>query len=140
MGRIIPRAGVELYKTYQATQPLETHFRQATCEEVGCENYRNGWITRVPIDSDFERIVRSCGRRWAAVVREGAEMVFTFPPGTACFKESQHVVPLERPAFFIVKDGDFRGNPTGFYREHTTPEFWVEDFQEHQAKVAKDRE
>lgn len=137
---VIPHAGVEMYKTYQIAQPVDTHFRQASCAEVECANYQNGWITKVPIDSDFERLVRSSGRRWAAVRQEGGEMVFTFAPGTPCFQESQHRVSLERPALFIVKDGDFRGNPTGFQRQHTKPEFWVEDFAEHQERVSKDRE
>lgn len=136
---IQPNAPVGMYKTYQIAMPVETHFRKATCEEVDCKNYKNGWMTRVPVDSDLERLVRSSGRKWQHEYTEGAERVFTFAPGTACFQESQHRVSLERPALFIVKDGDFRGNPTGRYMQHTKPEHWVEDFAEHQENIAKDR-
>lgn len=137
---IMPTAPPSMYKTYQIAMPLTTHFRPASCAEVNCSNYLNGWVTRVPVDSDFERIVRSCGRKWAVVKQEGAEMVFTFAPGTPCFQESQHRVTLDRPALFIVKGGDFRGNPTGEFRQHAQPAHWVEDCALHLDKVTKDRE
>lgn len=137
---IQPNAPVTMYKTYQIAMPRQTHFRKATCEEVGCSNYKNGWITRVPSDSELEGIVRSSGRKWVTAIKEGAETVFTFAAGTICFQESQHAVPLDRPALFIVKDGDFRGNPTGRHKQHTRPEFWVEDFSEHLDNIAKDRD
>jgi hypothetical protein len=35
-----------------------------------------------------------------------------------------------------VRDGDFRGNPTGRRRMHASGADWVEDFAEHQAKLA----
>lgn len=123
-------------KSYEISAPVATHYRPATCEEVGCLPHRNGWETRVPVDSDFERTVRAQARRWASVRREGGEMVFTFAPGTPCFRESQHRVPADRPALFVVRDGDFRGNPTGRRRVHTRPEYWVEDFAEHQQTLA----
>jgi hypothetical protein len=44
-------------------------------------------------------------------------------------------VPLERQPLLIVRDGDWRGNPTGRRRLHTKPEHWVEDFKEHQGKI-----
>ena len=43
-------------------------------------------------------------------------MVFTFEAGQQCF--TQHHVP-DRPQFFVVRDGDWRGNPTGQNRLHT---------------------
>ena len=30
-------------KTYQMAQPLKTHWRPASCEEVDCPNYLSGW-------------------------------------------------------------------------------------------------
>ena len=60
--------------------------------------------------------------------------VFDFPPGQECFDE--HRVRVERPEIFVVRDGDFRGNPTRERRVHDSPDHWVEDFAEHQDQIA----
>jgi len=60
--------------------------------------------------------------------------VFTFYPGQQCF--TQHHVS-DRPQMFVVRDGDHRGNPTRRQRIHSQGKFWVEDFAEHQAKLAE---
>ena len=138
--RITPSAPASMFQTYSIRQPEETHTRAATCDEVGCTAYALGWITRVPAGSALEAAVRSSGRRWSgAVVADGAEVAFTFPPGTACFRASTHRASLDRPATFVVRGGDWRGNPTGMRRVHQRPEDWVEDFAEHSARVEQDR-
>ena len=48
-----------LYKTYRAVAPVKTHFRPATCAEVDCQNYVNGWKTVVPSSSDHAQYIRS---------------------------------------------------------------------------------
>ena len=62
--------------------------------------------------------------------------VFTFEPGQDCF--AQHRVPLERDPLFLVRGGDWRGNPTGLqpYRHHRG-EDWVDDFADHQDRIAR---
>lgn len=134
------KAPVTAMKTYAVAAPVATHFRPASCEEVGCLNYHNGWITKVPVDSDLEDIVKRSGRKWQYRSVRAGVAAYTFAPGTACFNASTHRVPLERPALFVVRDGDHRGNPTGRQMQHTRPEFWVEDFAEHQQGIKDARD
>lgn len=132
----MPRPQIDmrpLTQTYSLRSPLATHFRPATCAEVRCPAYLNGWVTRVPVGSQLEGAVRSSGRRWAAEYRDGNEIRFAFEAGTSCFRESTHRVPLDRPEQFIVRTG------TGPARLHTRPADWVEDLAEHLDKVADDR-
>lgn len=127
------------FKTYQIAAPVASHFRPASCEEAGCLNYHNGWITKVPLGSDLEDLVKQSGRHWTLRDQVGAEVAYHFPAGTTCFNVSTHKVPLERPALFVVRDGDHRGNPSGRVYRHTRPADWVEDFAEHQDGVATAR-
>ena len=129
-----PAMSVTDYKTYQIKQPKTAHTRIASCEAAGCPNYEFGWRTVVPINSPQSDYIRNkSGRRFREVVEDG-QCVFTFYPGQQCF--TQHHV-ADRPQFFLVKDGDHRGNPTGRQRLHSQGKYWVEDFAEHQAKLAE---
>lgn len=138
INRITPTLSAGSFKTYQIRQPLSTHFRKATCKEFECLAFQNGWVTKVAIDSPQADYIRNrSGRRFREVVEAGL-CIFTFYPGQTCFAGS-HSVPLERPQIFIVKDGDWRGNPR--YTEpriHRRAADWVDDFGEHQQRLADD--
>lgn len=137
--RVTPALPVGATKTYTVAQPLATHWRPATCEEVDCANWRNGWKTIVNVSVDLGHrqvayIRHESGRRFTEH-REGAAVVFVFEAGQRCF--SQHRVPLERDPLFLVRMGDWRGyGPT---RVHKRPGDWVEDFSENLDKV-RDRQ
>lgn len=126
--RIAPVGPVRAYQTFSVTAPLATHFRPATCEEIECEAMRNGWITRAQSDEQSEYIRRHSGRTF--VEREPG--VFVFAPGQICFAAASHRMRLEREEIYTVRDGDWRGNPTGHIRKHTRSDLWVEEFAEHQ--------
>lgn len=125
----------EAYQTYAIAQPADTLVR-AACEQVGCAAWQFGWET--VLDESTEQ-----GQRQAAYVRLKAgrsfrEMktdtgltVFRFEAHQRCFAEHQ-----TRPQIFAVRDGDYRGNPTGRHRTHTRPADWVEDFGENQLRLA----
>lgn len=155
INRAQPVGPAAAYKTYQVASPLATHHRDATCVEVDCEQRRNGWRTVVDERTDLgmrqaayirsacrpEGLVLAAGHH-AAVdgprryieTREGPMTVFTFAPGHECF--ATHRVPLERPELYVVRDGDWRGNPRGTGpRQHSRPELWLEDFAEHQDRI-----
>lgn len=117
-------------QTYAAVAPLASHWRPASCEEVDCQAWRNGWVTRVPAGSELAEEARSLrGTYHFTETREGGEAVFTFPPGQPCFRAGEHRVPLERDPVFLVRAG-VPGIPLGTRRVHTRPEHWVEDMQE----------
>lgn len=141
-----PGFGPAAMKTYQVSSPRETHYRDATCAEVDCRNHAKGWVTVIDEATDLgakqARYIRSvCRPAGAAVVIKvraryteaktpAGWTEFTFGPGQECF--TPHKVPVGRPELYVVRDGDWRGNPrrTEPYR-HTRAEYWVEDMQGH---------
>src|SRR5258708_14797613 len=63
--RVMPALAAEHVKTFQMTQPLATHWRPASCDEVGCPNYLNGWRVRVEgLDPGLLHLAVSSGRKW----------------------------------------------------------------------------
>lgn len=135
---IEPRMGPESYKTYSIVAPLATHFRPATCEEIGCEHYTKGWQVRVEgLSPQMLHAARTSGRKYAELTAAAGETWLVFEAGQPCFKRTEHRVPVGRPELFIVRDGDRRGNPRGTRaRQHLRPELWQEDFAEHQQGLA----
>lgn len=144
MAGIDPLMPVMAYKSYVIRAPRSTHFRDATCEEVECKANLEGWWTRLDVSTvigqkQYNYIRLHAGRAYkqtAGFVTDYVEL--WFPPGQKCFAE--HKVRLDREAFFIVRDGDRRGNPTGFKRLHTRPIDWRDDFGEHQQTLADEQQ
>lgn len=141
--RIQPGLPVQAMKTYALDAPQQTHYRRASCREVDCPNYANGWRSGFDVTDPHKaaaaKAVRDkSGRLFTLEEIRGASgkverVIFTFGPGQECFQP--HRVPLERDPILSVRDGDWRGNPTGFVRVHTDPEDWVDDFANHQIKI-----
>lgn len=135
--RIEPNGRPEDYKTFalQRTHGPEKR-RPATCEEVGCPNYLNGWKTIVPRNSDLEALVRRSGKSYSFRVTAENLIEFIFEPGQQCFAVSTHtIIPGERPFLFVVKEGDHRGNPRGTAPRVLRGEDWVEEFATHSEKI-----
>lgn len=131
--RIQPVGPVTAYKTYKVGAP-PSHYRPATCAEVDCLDYLNGWTMIVELnDGQVLHAVRTSGRPYRETIGP-VSVTFDFEPGYACRTPSQHRV-LVRPEIYVVRDGDWRGNPSGRRRVHTRPDYWVEDFGEHQSKL-----
>lgn len=144
--RIPNNTPAQFYKTYQIVAPKQTHFRPATCDEVNCVAYQNGWKTTIDTTGDlgqkqFYYITKQSGKHFKATKLPNGLVEFEFTAGQPCFTASKHQVKLDRPEIFLVRDGDHRGNPRGTTpRKHTRASDWVEDFAEHQSKVADDRQ
>ena len=160
LNRITPRLPEYAMKTYQVSAPLATHWRKASCAEVECEGHRFGWVTlidergiesaetvettqvhvhkmRALADRDAQRayyIRHLSGRSFLESKDSSGATVFDFAPGQDCFNE--HQVRVERPELFEVRGGDWRGNPRREQMTHNRPGFWVEDFAEHQNRLA----
>lgn len=140
--RIEPVAPVQAYRTFSLVRPRQPDFwRAASCEQVSCPRWRNGWRTVLDLGTRdglrwAEWIARRSGRRWTKE-QAGNQVTFTFEAGQSCFEK--HRVPRERDPLFIMRGGDHRGNPTGERRRHTRGEDWRDDMQENLARVAEDR-
>lgn len=140
--RIQPAVPAWAMKTYRVASPLATHWRAATCEEVTCPHYLFGWATTVLPDSADEATIKASGRHWASrEPQPGGFVRYTFPPGQPCFAASRHKVQVGRPELFYVQGGDWRGNPACLpTRQHVRGEDFIEDFGEHQQRIADARE
>lgn len=139
-----PNLPPDKMKTYGLSAPQSTHYRRASCREVECANYANGWrsgfnVTQ-PEQAAAARVIRDkSGRLFTIEEIKGASgriemVVFTFGPGQECFLP--HRVALERDPVLYVRDGDWRGNPTGRKHVFKSNVDWVDDFGEHQQRMA----
>lgn len=136
--RLEPNLPLHAYQTFQISMPLETHWRPATCADVDCPQYLNGWRVRLDPLSEADRwAIHRSGLKFDRLDVAEGETWLIFEPGQPCFAASEHREPIGRPELFIVKDGDWRGNPTGSVRKHAQAEHWVEQFSENQAKIAE---
>jgi hypothetical protein len=138
--RIAPKLDPQAFKTYQVVAPLPTHFRSASCQEARCSNYLSGWRTVIDEISDLGKrqahyIRKQSGRAFTEYKDEAGMTAFTFEAGQRCF--AQHQVRTDTPEIYLVKGGDWRGNPMGVRpRRHASADDWVEDFAEHQQRLA----
>lgn len=137
--RIQPGMVMSSYKTYALKAPPATHWKAATCKDVDCEAYANGWITRIDASTELGRaqlnyIRLQSGRHYMDNTKPGSNIVeLWFRAGQKCF--AQHKVPLDREPVYLVRGGDWRGS-TGLIRRHISGEDWVDDFANHQDKLA----
>lgn len=139
--RVEPKGPAIGYRTFGYRRPLFTHWRRATCEEVGCGRYLRGWSSVMDESTELGMgqayyIRHDSGRSFTEYRIEQGLTVFTFAAGQTCFRAADHRLPIiERPALYVVRDGDWRGNPTGWSRTHTRGEHWVEEWAEHQDRL-----
>jgi hypothetical protein len=152
--RIEPALPVTAMKTYGIKVPLtERYFRPATCAEADCSYYLHGWES--PIDESTEQgqeqawyIRNRSGRRFTEDRDQKPGLtVFKFEAGQQCFADKRrgaianmdpgrhHAVRVGRPELFIVRGGDWRGH-TGESRQHANADDWVDDFANHQLRLA----
>lgn len=149
INRIQPLGNPTDYKTYSVTAPLATHWRKATCAEVDCPHFLNGWTTTVDTSTDLGRRQAAYiegadhGRRWAREAfasNAGPLVEYTFPPGQRCFRSDAHRLPLERDPIYSVRLGDWRLTGPAVTARAMQPADWLDDFANHQIGLAERRE
>lgn len=128
------------HQQYSITAPKSTHWRPATCAEVECEQYINGWRTVIDESTDLGQrqaayIRHTSGRHYVEERTSALLTLFTFPAGQNCFG-ADHKVRLERPEIFTVKK-DLTVPGRGYV--HSGPDSWLDDFATHQEKLKKER-
>jgi len=126
--RIQPSMPVQAVETFGIQSPLDTHFKSVSCEVAECVRNRDGWRTVLDTSTvegakQAKWIIDFSGRKYTKV-EQGPVVTFTFGPAQQCFQ--RHKQPLGRPELYLVRGGDWRGNPMGTVRQHTRPEFWLE--------------
>jgi hypothetical protein len=138
--RHTPLMGPNAYKTYS----MRALFRPATCAEIDCPNYLNGWtfkLEHLRADPKLEYAVRNSRKKFVERELDG-DTYLVFEPGQTCFAVKTHRVQredmVERPLLFVGR-GDWRtytkqGLPPDAIR-HKRAEDWVDDFANHQDKL-----
>jgi hypothetical protein len=114
LNRIDPALPVTAMMTHAIVAPLTTHWRKATCEEVGCLDHRNGWgLNTAGLDDSQIWTAKNSGRRFIVEHDSDGAEVLMFESGQPCFRESEHRIRRDREELFIARSGDWRGNPDG---------------------------
>jgi hypothetical protein len=134
LNRVKPQLPVGAVKTYQAVA-VSDETVVAACQSVGCDAYRLGWDTVVDESTDLGQrqasfIRTRSGRSFRELRTEAGLTAFRFDSGQRCFADHR-----TRPAVHLVRGGDHRAN-TGLIRSHVRVADWVEDFAEHQDRLA----
>lgn len=119
------------------------YWRQATCEEVDCEQWRQGWVTAVDESTDLGRrqadYIRYHSRRAFRVVTTPAGWTaFEFPAGQTCFSVGKHRVSAEREPLYVAQAGDWRGT-AGRARVYDRGDQFADDLHTHTDKIAAAR-
>lgn len=128
-------------QTFSIKAPKETHTVPATCEEVECPMYLNGWKMKIDLATELGRgqayyIKHHSGRAYQVESQIDGIVELVFKANQPCFRE--HRKRIERPEIFSVRGGDSRGNPLKIpTRVHKRAEFWVEEFAENQDRIAR---
>lgn len=144
-GRIVPPRGPESYKTYKVAAPLRTHWRLASCEEYGCNDFLNGFTITVDITTELGKkqayyLTHNPERKANSTMERLNEALvsFHFPPGNRCVRSGEHKVPIGRPPLLLVAQGDWRGNPRRIpVRRHRNYDDWIDDFGNHQNRIKR---
>lgn len=137
--RVTPKLPARNMQTFQVVAPKATHTREATCEEVECEQYARGWRMKIDLNTDLGQkqawyIKEHAGRKYKKVSAYEGLVELEFAANQPCFQK--HRVRIDRPEIYRVKGGDHRGNPLRTpVRTHTKAEFWVEEFQANQERL-----
>lgn len=132
---IAPQGNVEDYQTFQITTPRDGAIITA-CKDAGCHAYAHGWESVVDERTTFGRaqahyIRYQSGRDFTERKTGDGLTVFAFKAFQRCFAEHR-----TRPELYVVRHGDWRGNPSGRVRQHQRPDDWVEHFALNQQKLA----
>lgn len=136
--RLQPAGPAHAYQTFSVRSRPDRAVR-TVCEEVGCQAWRSGWESTIDETTDLGQaqaayIRQQSGRTFREQRTEQGLTVFRFESGQRCFADHQ-----TRPELYLVRDGDYRGNPTGRRRVHTRAQDWVENVQEELGRFIEDR-
>ena len=141
--RLAPKLPVQAMTTYSIKAPAETHWRVATCAEASCKNYRHGWrihiekITKMANGELLLRDIKGSGKRFRVVDEGVGQTYWEFEAGQSCFDGDvgRHRIRIGRPELYIVRGGDWRGNPRGERRVHTDIDGWIDDMSTNRDKL-----
>lgn len=133
--RIEPVLPPQAFKTHLIKQPLRTHWRRATCAEVDCPRYLNGWKSVLDVSAEDGAycalwIRAMSGLRFTEEITGPGEVTFRFPPGQMCARADSHRLPLGRPPIMLMRGGDHRTDSDARSVVFQRAEDWRDDLGE----------
>lgn len=131
--RLDPAGPPGAYRTYSISVRRDTTV-VAACEQVGCDAWAHGWVTRLDTATEWGRVradyIRyQSGRIFREVHGEAGLVEFRFASRQRCFAEHRTV-----PELYVARGGDWRA-VTSEPRRYSGAGDWVEDFGEHQQRL-----
>ena len=108
---------------FRISLPPTTHRMAATCEDVDCPHYLNGWKTVVAPGSAQDVYIRTQSRRkWRVEQTSETILTYYFERGQRCFRE--HTMINGREPFYLHETAEGRRvhRPQDFM-EHVHEEF-----------------
>lgn len=133
MGGLL-RGPATAYSTWAIIAPPD-RWRPATCEDVDCGYWRQGWVTTVPAGGALEHTLKASGRRWStAVPNPDGTVSYTYAPGTPCFRASEHRAHRDEDDVYIRLDGHHT-RYTGGRTVHSGPVPWRDELGENQERL-----
>lgn len=135
----VESTGAPHQKHWTIASPLATHWRPATCAEIGCIPYHTGWRIRMDtLPAGDQHAVKTSGRHYSeTIVDEDPDtgekynppaVWFVFEAGQPCFKASAHRLPVGRPELYLVGD---RGSVHRYDRDDQ----WTDDCAEETTRI-----
>lgn len=95
------------YRTYRMHSPDETHYRKATCAEVKCNEFINGWSLQVEHLNEHDLYLAThAGKRYRKAHFGPGLNFLIFESGQSCFLAHTHKIKLDRPEWFFTGRGD----------------------------------
>lgn len=133
LNRVTPALPAAQMQTFAFIAPAETHWRKATCAEVECGAYLNGWtLNTAGLAEQDVHLAKHAGREFVATEGPDGGETLTFAAGQPCFRASAHRLRLDREEIFLKHGGDWRGDPR---RERPTtfsgPDAWADAMRTH---------
>ena len=121
---------------YSASWPLQTHWMAASCKEVDCPHFIEGWKTVVPDDSPQAAYIRHDKTRHHQEYRvDDGDIAFVFPSGQRCYNSPNHRRKLERGPWLTINSPSY--NPFALERYAVDSIEWMEKFNQDMALRAK---
>ena len=117
---------------FEANWPSRTHWRKATCREVNCSHYVNGWVTRVAPGSPQDLYIRADTERHHTLERGEEVNFYTFEPGQRCYKSGQHRIKLDRGPWLTKNMAD---KPWALELRAMEYNRWTDEFNEEAYKA-----
>lgn len=137
LNRVAPKLSNDRMQTHTILAPLQTHWRKATCEEVACKPFLEGYgVPLKGLDADdlalLESFIKVHKMKASKVEITDGEWHYWFAPGQRCLRASSHVRRLDREEIFLVRNGDWRGtDPTQDPITFSSADSWADHLGTH---------